>query len=300
MTSLAAFVFVFSVIIGSGSLSVWLYQRQRKARRLHPPEPAKFLRGPGESLFRRSDELLEKFLSTILTGACLTVALVGVPALVLRFFPEANPLILFGSGFLLFVAGSIWVVRSAIKILNERANLRLGWIGERLVAESLEMCLAKGCRVFHDVPIEGHCWKANIDHVVVSANGIVVVETKMRSKPSDRKNWENRVEYDGSKIVWPRHPNDAKTIGQVKRNAEWIEKFLRDHCGTVPSVKTVVAIPGWNVVERVRDQPRVVRGERAGDAVLYCLDTSSEPRFTAKQVAAWVTALDERCRDVEG
>lgn len=299
MTTVAAFLFVFSVIIGSGTLSVWLYQRQRKAQRLHPPEPAKFLRGPGESLYRRSEELLEKFLSTILTGACLTVAMVGVPALVLQFFLRANPLILFGSGFLLFVAGSIWVVRSAVKILNERANLRLGWVGERLVAESLEICLAKGCRVFHDVPTEGSCWKANIDHVVVSAHGIVVVETKMRSKPSDKTPWENRVEYDGSKIIWPRYPNDTKTLWQVKSNAEWIERFLRDHCGTVPSVKTVVAIPGWNVVERVRDQPRVVRGECAGDAVLYCLDIKSEPRFTSKQVAAWVTALGDRCRDVE-
>lgn len=299
MTSLAAIVFVFSVFIGSGSLSVWLYQRQRKARPLHPPEPARFLRGPGESLYRRSEELLERFLSTILTGSCLTVALVGVPALVLRFFPEANPLVLFGSGIFLFIAGAIWVVRQAIKILNERANLRLGWTGERHVAESLETCLAKGCRVFHDVPIEGNSWKANIDHVVVSAYGIVVVETKMRSKPSDRKNWENRVEYDGSKIVWPHYPNDTKTLWQVRKNAEWIEKFLRGRCDTVPSVKTVVAIPGWKVVERVLDQPRVVSGQGAGDAVVQSLDMKSEPRFNSKQVAAWVTALDQLCRDVE-
>jgi hypothetical protein len=192
------------------------------------------------------------------------------------------------------------IVLDVSHTLRQSRNLGLGWIGERLVAESLESCLAKGCRVFHDVPTEGPWGKANIDHVVVSAHGIVVVETKMRSKPSDRRPWENRVEYDGSKIAWPRCPSDTKTIGQVKRNAEWIEKFLRDHCGTVPSVKTVVAIPGWNVVERVRDQPRVVRGECAGDAVLYCLDFKSEPRFTSKQVAAWVTALGDRCRDVEG
>ena len=300
MTSLAAFVFVFSVIIGSGSLSVWLYQRQRKAQRLHPPEPAKFLRGPGESLYRRSDELLEKFLSTILTGACLTVALVGVPALVLRFFPEANPLILFGSGVFLFVAGVIWLVRRAVKILDERARLRLGWIGERIVAESLETCLAKGCRVFHDIPTEGPWGKGNIDHVVLSTHGIVVVETKMRSKPSDKKPWENRVEYDGSKIVWPRHPNDTKTLWQVKANAEWLEQFLLERCGISPTVKRVVAIPGWKVDERVLSQPRVVRGTGAGDAVVQSLDMKAETRFTSKHVDAWVAALDHLCRDVEG
>lgn len=300
MTTIAALVFVFSVVIGSASLSVWLFQRQRKARALHPPDSVSFLRGPGESLDRQLDQLLEKFVSTILIGSSLTVVLIGVPGLVLRFFPEANPFLLFGSGILLFIAGAIWVVRRATKLLDERARVRLGWIGERLVAESLEACLAKGCRVFHDVPIDGEWGKANIDHVVVSMHGIVVVETKMRSKPSDKKAWENRVVYDGSKIIWPRNPNDTKTLWQVQKNAEWIEAFLRDRCGISPSVKKVIAIPGWNVIERVLSQPRVVSGQGAGSAVLKSLEINSEPSFKSKQVDAWFAALDQLCRDVEG
>lgn len=60
----------------------------------------------------------------------------------------------------------------------------------------------------------------------------------------------------------------------------------------------MIAIPGWNVVERVLEQPRVVRGERAGEAVLQALDAKAEPNFSPKQVEGWVKGLDQLCRDV--
>jgi len=299
MTTIATFVFLFSVIVGSAFLSLWLFQRQRTARALHPPESFSFLRAPGESLRRRLDALFEQFVLTIFLGSSGAMILLGVPAAVLWLFPSANPIILLGSGGALFFAGIIWGVRRSTRILAERAQARLGWIGERLVAESLEVCLAKGCRVFHDVPIEGEWGRANIDHVVISPWGVAVVETKMRSKPADKKAWENRVIYDGKKIIWPRHPNDTKTLWQSQKNAAWIEHFILDRCGISTQVKQVIAVPGWNVVERVLGQPRVVRGERAGEAVLQALDFKAETRFSQRQVECWVQALDQICRDVE-
>ena len=82
-------------------------------------------------------------------------------------------------------------------------------------------------------------------------------------------------------------------------DAEWLERFLRERCGISPSVKKVVAIPGWNVIERVLGQPRVVTGYGAGQAVVQSLAMNSEPSFNAKQVSAWVSELDQLCRDVE-
>jgi hypothetical protein len=121
----------------------------------------------------------------------------------------------------------------------------------------------------------------------------------MRAKPSDKAPWENRVTYDGETLAWPRCPNDSKTLWQVRKNAEWIEAYFQKECGFSFPVRQVVAIPGWNVVERVLGQPRVVKGEGAGDAVLQALNTKGEPRFTRDQVSRLVAAMDALCRDVE-
>jgi len=245
------------------------------------------------------EELSDRFATTILVGSCVAICLIGVPSLVVKWVPNADSILLFGSGMALFAAGAIMMLRRSIMILDERARARLGFIGEGLVAESLEVCLARGCRVFHDVPIQGEWGKANLDHVVVGPNGLAVVETKMRAKPSDKQAWENRVTFDGKVLSWPRWPDDSKTLWQVRKNAEWLEDYLRKECGVSFPVKQVIAIPGWNVVEKALGQPRVVTGKGAGDAVLQSLDAGAEPRLSKPQVERVSALLETLCRDVE-
>jgi hypothetical protein len=299
MTAIIGSIFVSLVMIGSTLVALMLFRRQRKSRRLQTPEPVRFRRGAGETLRRRMDDLSERFVTTILVGSCVTIALLGIPGLVLKLVPNANPFLLFGSGIALFGAGAVAMIRRSVRLLDERAKARLGFIGEGLVAESLEVCLARGYRVYHDFPIEGDWGKANIDHVVVGPNGLAVVETKMRTKPSDKRAWENRVTYDGEVLAWPRCPDDSKTLWQVRKNAEWLEAYLLKECGFSFPVKKVIAIPGWNVVEKVLAQPRVVTGRGAGDAVLQALDANAEARFSKSQVERLAAALDALCRDVE-
>lgn len=299
MTRLLAIVFVFSVMVGSAYLALWLFRRQRRARNLEPPEEVKLRRGPGESLRVRMEELSERFANTILAGAALSVCLLGIPWIVFQFFPNAHVLLLLGSGIALFLAGAIAVIRRSATLLDERAKARLGYIGERLVAESLEACVARGCRVFHDLPIHGDWGRANIDHVVVGPTGVAVVETKMRGKPSDKKPWENKVRFDGETLAWPRCPDDSKTLWQVRKNAEWLESYLVKECGFSGPVKQVIAIPGWTVVETALTTPRVVTGKCAGDAVLQALDANGETRFSSTQLTRLVAAMEALCRDVE-
>lgn len=299
MLSLFGIVFVFVVMIGSALLAVWIHRRQSQERNLQTPDAIKLHRGPGESLRRRMDELSDRFGESFVFGAPVPIVLLGVPYLVFYFAPNADPYLLYGSALALFAAGLFWLARRSARHLDERAKARLGYIGERLVADSLEVCLARGCRVFHDVPIAGEWGQANIDHVVVGPHGVAVVETKMRAKPRDRQAWENRVTFDGQTLVWPRCPDDSKTLWQVRKNAQWLESYLLKECGFSFEVKQVIAIPGWNVVEKVLGQPRVVNGKGAGDAVLQALGVGSEPRFTRSQVERLIAALETLCRDVE-
>lgn len=120
---------------------------------IQTPEQVKLRRGPDEMLRRRVEELSERFINTILVGSSLTVALLGTPGLVLKVFPNADPLLHFGSGLVLFLAGAIAKIRRSAKILEKRATARLALIGKRLVADSLDLCLGRGCRVFHGIPV---------------------------------------------------------------------------------------------------------------------------------------------------
>lgn len=235
----------------------------------------------------------------ILAGSCGSVSVLTLPGLVLKLIPNADMSLLLGSSLVLFAGGVLATTLRSVRLLDERARVRLGYVGERLVAESLEARLGSGWRLFHDIPISGEWGEANIDHVVVGGTGIAVVETKMRSKPSDKEAWENRVRFDGKVLSWPRCPNDSKTLWQVKKNAEWIGDYLQRECGFSVSVKQVIAIPGWNVEEAVLGQPRVVSGKGAGDAVVQALGADNATTFSTDQRNRICLALEALCRDVD-
>jgi Nuclease-related domain len=75
-----------------------------------------------------------------------------------------------------FVAAIAALVGAArlFQLRGKVKRLKLGRDGERLVGQFLEQLRVDGARIFHDVPGEG----SNLDHVVISAHGLFVVETK--------------------------------------------------------------------------------------------------------------------------
>jgi hypothetical protein len=60
---------------------------------------------------------------------------------------------------------------------NNYRKAHLGYYGERAVGEQLENLLARGYRVFHDVPAVGSK-PFNLDHVAVGKTGVAVLETR--------------------------------------------------------------------------------------------------------------------------
>lgn len=289
----------FVVVLSCGFYIIRKHRRNNRERNRRVHETMAVLRPPGETLRRQADEIFEASLNWLMLGTCGLYFLVVAPLFVLHFLPDAHPPSLLLSSSALLVAGLIVLVRRCVTLLEERDNKRMGWFGECYVAEHLSRCAAKGCTVFHDVPISGPKWKANIDHVVVGPHGLAVVETKMRSKAADvAKGWV--VEFDGERLSWPKHPHDVETVEQVKRNAEWIKNKIVHECGITVPVAQVIAIPEWTVKERVLTQPRVVNGSGAADAVCHALGVDTRPPLlSSAQVEEIRKVLDKLCRDVE-
>jgi hypothetical protein len=72
-----------------------------------------------------------------------------------------------------YCAFGFWFTVKQIK------RLKLGRDGERAVAEQLDVLKRQGAIIFHDLIGDGF----NLDHVVLSSQGVFVVETKTRTKP---------------------------------------------------------------------------------------------------------------------
>ena len=71
--------------------------------------------------------------------------------------------------------------------------VKLGRDGERAVGQYLDQLRESGARVFHDIVGQGF----NVDHVVVAAQGIFVVETKTWRK---RARGDAHISFDGTSI----------------------------------------------------------------------------------------------------
>jgi hypothetical protein len=181
---------------------VWILRGIRYLAQERPPVSEKLLRPPGENL-RRELEKIEDQLNDI-----VILSIFG-PALFVAFFVIATggakpsgwsigPAIVF---VVVVAIGLIFLVWRLIYLIALRRNYRLGFAGERAVAEELNQLMLYGCRVFHDVPMEPY---GNIDHVLVTPTGIYAVETKARHKrkaPPGRRDYE--VVFDGKALQFP-------------------------------------------------------------------------------------------------
>lgn len=232
------------VIFCYGSVAVWIFRRKRSRRGTVPPEEFVLLRGPGESGRRDVERLSEKLDELLLFWTPLAITLISVPFVVRHLVPNANTLALIACSLALFGVATGCVVRKMAAVLEERANRRLGGLGERHVAEQLQPLTAKGWTLFHDVPKVEEGGRENIDHLLVGPQGLVVVETKTRSKPGKDSSRKDAVRFDGEKLHWPSYPNDAKPVKQVKRCAEWLQTWVQQACGINAPVFKMIAIPG--------------------------------------------------------
>lgn len=285
---LAAFVPMVALIL-AGLL-------ERRRRRLHekPPQEEKLLRPPGYSLALRLETTQDAILDTILS-ACLFSGLAGASALAFVGFlalPVARAwAVIPGVLLAVFVAPAVMASLRAFRRFREAQNLRLGIRGEQAVAETLHEVGDKGFRAFHDLP-GGANW--NIDHVVVGSRGVFLIETKARRRRASRNGKpEHVVVYDGNVLRFPSGV-DTRAIPQAQRNACWLAGFLTKKTGEPVTVESVVVVPGWYVETKGHFPVKAMNA-----TYLSGFLRGQSDKLPAAQVRRIVTALDEKCRDVE-
>lgn len=285
------------VIFCYGGVAVWLFRRKRFRRGTVPPDEFVLLRGPGESGRREVERLSEKLDELLFCWTPLALALFCVPALVRQLVPNANALALVVCCLVLFVLATARVVQKIAALLEKRANWKLGGLGERHVAEQLQPLTAKGWTLFHDVPKVEEGGQENIDHLLIGPQGLVVVETKTRSKPGKDSVRKDTVSFDGEHLHWPSYAHDAKPVKQVRRCAKWIQNLVKQSCGVDAPVFQMIAIPGWHVETGQHYEPRVTSG-RAVLTAFEGMMMGHKNALKQQDVQRITAKLDELCRDV--
>jgi hypothetical protein len=182
-------------------------------------------------------------------------------------------------------AGCISLRRTARKM----RYLRLGLDAERATGEELNQLMREGFYVFHDFPAESF----NIDHILIGPSGVYSVETKSRAKLTGKGTDGASVQRNGDTLQFPTYL-DRESIPQARRQAMWLEKFLRDSVGKEIQVQAVLALPGWFITHGSHNGKVLVINPLNSQAFFkkhpVCLDDQ-----TVKQVAF---QLEQRCRTI--
>ncbi len=192
------------------------------------------LRNPGESIDREIyDVLLDGLLRYYMVAVLLGV-MAGLEWW--RWYTHARPSpLIFTACALIAIVVAVW--RGGIALRRVK-RLKQGRDGEKAVGQYLDKLRASGAEVFHDVP--GN--KFNLDHVVIHASGLYVIETKTWSKP-DRG--EAKLQFDGESVTRGGLVPERNVVIQVRAARDWLVETLKESTGRKFPARSVVVFPGW-------------------------------------------------------
>jgi hypothetical protein len=201
-----------------------------------------------------------------------------------------------GRGYGLLMAAAALAFIAAAHFVKTRQNARdahyatAGLRGESEVAKLLGENLDNDYYLYHDIRVRSGFTTAQIDHLVVCAKGMFVLETK---------NWRGRLVGSENDPTWLQYkePNLpprslANPIRQNLRHAAILEKFLR--AGGVPAIPIVPML-----VFTGRDTTLEIKGENAllmwpREAVDYILRFKRDPPLPAEVIDKALHRL-QRC-----
>jgi len=282
-------------VVACFGLAMW----HAKRRRDKPPVAFKLVRGPGESLRRRVfkfDENLMEWLigwGLVPIFALLTVSALWLFAYKPRTWVEFNCWLGF-SGIVFGIALLISIRRVVRGLFRYRSD-RLGYLGERFVAEKIAPLAREGFYIFHDVPAETGKRKFNLDHVVVGSTGLWLIETKTRRKGRARPGFAaHEVAYDGAQLIWP-WGEDRHGLEQAEAEARWLSDWLQQRTGLDLTARPILALPGWMVKEQKLGPVRVLNPLNIPEAILG----RRQQVLTEGEIDLLARQLEDRCRDVE-
>jgi hypothetical protein len=290
-------LFLLLLYLGSLGLlaaAVFSLLWMRRARGFRRPVKERMLRPAGNSLAEKVSELGENAGMWFLTA--VIVPLMTATFLVLGIewttrIPSSKAWGAALTAIFLFVP----LAWRFLVIGKRYMNHQLGLSGERAVAEQLQELARMGCYIFHDLQPE-KSW--NIDHIVVTPESVLVVETKtrrMRKRGNDTAAHE--VVFDGRQLHFPQW-SDTHGLQQAERNAGWVRDFLGKALSEPVNVEPVLALPGWMVRRKGRGPVYVVNPKEIR-ALVRARGIHAISPGRAKRMKQIAFALEQRCRDVE-
>lgn len=197
------------------------------------------LRNPGQSIDDQLDDMLYDKLFAPFTLALFFSIVAGLEWW--RYYhprpPAPKTYTVLALVVVLYCLWRIW------RFLPQVRQLKMAREGERAVGQYLERLREQGYSVFHDVLGE----RFNVDHVLIGPAGIFTVETKTRSKSIGAN---ERVVFDGEKILVNGFEPDRNPIIQANAQASWLKALLTESTGRSFDVKPVIVFPGWFVEQR--------------------------------------------------
>jgi len=285
-----AIVIESGIIVAVGATMLGLIHWKDRKKRL--PFTQKILRPPGESLRIRLTELDEKL------SECL----------VQLFLSVYSPLLMAGLVTLQGVAVTtgVWIAILAIaaaaslysafrlwRTINVRRRIRLGFEGERHVAEELNQLMLIGYRVFHDFLINDkpHAIR-NIDHVLIGPNGVFAIETKTRRKHKGANGAKVTVLEDALQYPWGL---DKRALAQARNDAAWLSEWLSKISKQQVKVGSVLVLPGWFVDRRSKCWITVLSGNEVADNIPKLKGTST----SGPEIERFAALIEDRNRSVE-
>ena len=231
------------------------------------PIKDKPLRYPGQYLDKEIKLIqLERVRNVAFFSIILTVAVFEL----LHAYAGIPPQPIFAG--LLLLASGIYLYYLDTKLRKKRDNYELGSSGERAVGDILDKLKQEGCRVFHDVLINGANY--NIDHVILSTHGIFAVETKTISKPL-----RGQVSSNGKEVFLTGKFPDSAPIVQATNNAKSLRRYLNEKTGRYFHVKAVLVYPGWWVEPHINSRIWILHPELVQDRINQEPETISQTDY---------------------
>ncbi|MDH2917358.1 MAG: nuclease-related domain-containing protein [Gallionella sp.] len=250
------------------------------------------LRSPGETLRAEVEEVnldITGYLTVLITMPLLLYSML----VSMMFFNGASTV---STQMIVFYAlvGIACIGYLAYKIVGHvkrKRNLTLGLEAELSVGQELNELIRDGAWVFHDFPANGF----NIDHVVISTKGVLAIETKARSKPTngDGKSTGWEVIYDGTSLAFPGW-TESEPLAQAARQAEWLQQWLNSALGESVAVKPILVLPGWFVKLANPKGIFVFNGKKPQVLFQY-----SQEVLSPTLVSRIVHQIDQRCRNIK-
>jgi len=248
----------------------WKVQKQLKAA----DRPFMTMRRPpGYSLQLRADDQWTDALAWL----SFTLATAFVPSM----------MIIAGEGKGLFGYLLVGTIASSIllhrfwKCYRPLPNYWLGLRGEQAVGGVLDALHGDHVAVFHDLEIKENGHTRNIDHLILTRCGLILVETKARRKKREVPGQKWKLQYDGKRIQFPDGSHDTDTLKQTIRNRDWLIQKTKAWTGgeSVP-ILAVVTFPGWWIERTGKGEIRV--NNPAEIASLLNFDSRHLPEKTWK------------------